>query len=90
MPNTKSAMKRLRQNKVRNTRNKAGKTQLRSAIKKVWAAIESADQSVAQSSLVGAISVIDRAAGKGIIPKNAASRYKSRLSRQTNALPRPS
>jgi len=86
MPITKSAMKRLRQNKVRNLRNKAAKTNLRSTIRKVRAAIEEADQSLAQSALAKAISVIDKSAGKGIIPKNTASRYKSRLSRRTNAL----
>jgi len=86
MPITKSAMKRLRQNKARNLRNRAAKTNLRTAIKKVRAAIEGKDQSLAQSGLAQAVSVIDKAAGKGIIPKNTASRYKSRLSRRTNAL----
>jgi small subunit ribosomal protein S20 len=86
MPITKSAVKRLRQNKVRNLRNKAARTNLRSSIKKVRAAIEEKDQAVAKSVLAVALSAIDKAVGKGIIHKNVASRSKSRLSRQINAL----
>jgi small subunit ribosomal protein S20 len=86
MPITPSAIKRLRQNKVRNLRNRAARANLRSTIKKVRSAIEGKDQALAKSALAAAISVIDKAAGKGIIHKNMASRNKSRLSRQINAL----
>jgi small subunit ribosomal protein S20 len=86
MPIIKSAIKRLRQNRSRNLQNKAQKTNLRSTIKRVRAAIASKDKAVAQTTLAGAISVIDRSVGKGLIHKNTASRYKSRLSRQANAL----
>ncbi|MDH7499347.1 MAG: 30S ribosomal protein S20 [candidate division NC10 bacterium] len=87
MPITRSAMKRLRQNQARNLRNRAEKTHLRTTIKKVRAAMEGqGDQSQIQSGLAHAVSVIDKAASKGIIPKNTASRYKSRLFRRANTL----
>jgi len=89
MPITKSAIKRLRQNRSRNLQNKAEKTNLRSTIKKVRAAIAAKDKAVAQTTFAGSIPVIDRSVGKGLIHKNTASRYKSRLSRQTNALQTP-
>lgn len=86
MPIIKSAIKRLRQNKTRNLRNRMAKANLRSTIKKLRAAIQGGDQEPAKSTLATATSVIDKAVGKGIIHKNAASRYKSRLSRQINVL----
>jgi small subunit ribosomal protein S20 len=86
MANIKSAIKRLRQSKIRHLRNKAGKTYLRSSIKKVRLAIESGDRSLAQTLLPKALSAIDRAAAKKIITRNTASRYKSRLSRRVDAL----
>jgi len=89
MPITKSAIKRLRQNKVRNLRNRASKTNLRSTIKKLRGTIEARDRSLAQTTLGAAISVIDKAVSTGIIHKNAAARFKSRLSRQVNALQSP-
>ncbi len=86
MPISESAIKRLRQNRARNFRNRGVRTNLRSSIKKVRAALEGKDQALAKSALATAISVIDKAVSKGIIHKNAASRNKSRLSRQVNAL----
>jgi small subunit ribosomal protein S20 len=52
----------------------------------VRAILEGKDQALAKSALAIAISVIDKAVSKGIIHKNVASRNKSRLSRQVNAL----
>jgi small subunit ribosomal protein S20 len=86
MPITRSAIKQLRQNRARNLRNRAARTNLRSSIKNVRAAIEGKDQALAKSALATAISVIDKAVGKGIVHKNVASRSKSRLSRHVSAL----
>jgi small subunit ribosomal protein S20 len=63
---------------------------LRTAIKKVRVELARRNPEAAASALAKAIPVIDKAAAKGFIHKNAAARYKSRLARQVNALPRSS
>lgn len=75
MPNLASAKKRLRQNEKKKLRNQVAKTRIKTEIRK---AVES-------GSIVGAASVIDRAAAKGIIHKNAAARRKSRLAKKIAA-----
>ena len=71
MPNLASAKKRLRQNTAKQLRNQVAKTRIRTEIKKAL----SGDENVA-------VSVIDRAASKGIIHKNKAARQKSRLAKR--------
>jgi len=71
MPNLASAKKRLRQNAKRQLRNQIAKTRIKTEVKKAIAG----DANVA-------VSVIDRAAAKGIIHKNAAARKKSRLAKK--------
>ncbi len=79
MPNIKSAKKRVLVAKARNDRNKAAKTELRTAIKKARA-----DEATAE--VIKAASVkLDKAAGKGLIHKNKAARLKSRLAKKANA-----
>lgn len=90
MPITKSAQKHMRQSLKRRLRNRAAKSSLKTVIKKVRAGIEGHDRSAAEKAFVHAVPFIDRAAAKGFIHKNAAARYKSRLSRQLQALPQPS
>lgn len=75
MPNLASAKKRLRQSAKRQLRNQAAKTRIKTETKKALAG---------QDNL--AVSVIDRAAAKGIIHKNAANRRKSRLAKRVAAL----
>ena len=76
MANIRSAEKQRRQAEKANARNRAGKSSLRTALKKGRAsAAEGA------SDLSGTVSAIDKAAKKGIIKKNTASRYKSRLAK---------
>ena len=77
MANTRSAEKQQRQAEKANTRNRAGKSRLRSALKKARTAVESgsADASVLSTGF----SEIDKAARRGIIKDNTADRYKSRL-----------
>ena len=77
MPKLRSAKKRLRTTAKAQERNRAIRSQVRTAIKKVRSA---PDKATAESALQSAISVVDRTARKGIIHKNAAARYKSRLS----------
>ena len=78
MPNIKSAKKRVLVSAVRNERNKAYRSALRTAIKKADAAIESNADNKAEV-VKAAVVKIDQAAGKGIIHKNNAARKKSNL-----------
>lgn len=86
MANHKSALKRSRQNAVRQARNKTTKTQVKSNIKKVMAAIEEKTKEAAETALKAAQSVIDKASKKGVIHKNAASRKISHLAQRINQL----
>jgi small subunit ribosomal protein S20 len=74
MPNLPSAKKRLRQSAKRTLRNQIAKTRIKTETKKAIAG---------ETNL--AVSVIDRAASKGIIHKNAAARKKSRLAKKVAA-----
>lgn len=76
MPNTKSAIKRLRQNERRRTRNKAARSQLKTAVKKVRA---SSEPEQAVQLYREAARLLDRAANWGLIHKNQANRSKGRL-----------
>jgi small subunit ribosomal protein S20 len=77
MANIKSAEKQRRQAEKANTRNRAGKSNLRGALKKARAAIAGGD--AGKEILSASFSAIDKAAKKGIIKDNTADRYKSRL-----------
>lgn len=79
MPNIKSAKKRVLVAKVRNDRNKAAKTELKTVLKKARA-----DEATADAVKTAAIT-LDKAAGKGLIHKNKAARIKSRLAKKANA-----
>ncbi len=79
MPNTASAKKRLRQNEKRRIHNRAGKSNMRSQIRKVREAVEAGDSERAQAEYKMAQKKIDRAASKNLIHRNAAARTKSRL-----------
>lgn len=76
MPNTKSAIKRLRQSERRRQRNKAVRSRLRTAIKRVRSATE---PEPATEAYRDAVKLLDRAANRGLIHKNNAARSKSRL-----------
>ena len=77
MPNVKSAEKRMRTNELRAARNRAFRSKLRSALKRVRTA---GNQGEASTALRDATSLLDRAARKRIIHPNKAARAKSRLS----------
>lgn len=82
MPNHKSAEKRVRQNEKRRQNNRSNRTRLRSSIKKLRAEVDGGGNAVAL--LPETISVIDKAVQKGVLHRNAAARYKSRLTMQVN------
>ena len=79
MANIKSAVKRAKQAEVNRTRNRAGKSGVLTARKKVLEAISGGNKDEAQKQYVAYTSVLDKAAKQGIIKKNNASRKKSRM-----------
>jgi len=74
-----SALKAHRQSLKNREHNRQFRSRLRGALKTVRTAIAGNDLAAAKSALKQTISLIDRMASKGIIHKNAAGRYKSRL-----------
>ena len=86
MANTKSAEKRNRQNIKARERNRAQRSTLRTAIKKLRTAVASGDAARAQEILPETLSVIDKTAQKKVIHANTASRYKSRLTKKVATL----
>ena len=78
MPKLKSAKKHQIISAKAYVRNRAIRSRMRTALKKVR---QAPDKASAEIALQAAISIIDRTTNKGIIHKNAAARYKSRLSR---------
>ncbi|MDF2856345.1 MAG: ribosomal protein [Neobacillus sp.] len=86
MPNIKSAIKRVKTSEARNAQNTTAKSAMRTAVKKVEAAVTVNDATTAKEAFVSAASKLDKAASKGLIHKNAAARKKSRLAKKANAL----
>ena len=86
MPNHKSAEKRVRQNIKRNAINRNNKSSLRTQIKKLRAALTAGDKTQSQELLTPTVSAIDKAVNKGILHRNTAARYKSRLTAHVNDL----
>jgi len=86
LPNTKSAAKALRRSERRRIRNRFWRSTARTFIKKARKLIEAGDLEAAAKAVGDAISVLDRAAAKGVIHKNNAARRKSRLMKRFNAL----
>ena len=84
-----SALKQMRQGVKRNERNRANLSQLKTQVKKLRAVIASGNAAEAKKALDETMSEIDKAAKKGVVHGNAASRYKSRLTRHVNALSAP-
>jgi len=75
----KSALKANRQNIKRREHNRQLRSKLRTGLKAVRAAIDGKDKAAAKKALGTLQSLVDKMATKGIIHKNTASRYKSRL-----------
>jgi len=81
-----SALKRMRQSQKRRARNRTNLSQLKTQVKRLRAAIAEGNAEAAQKLLPATVGEIDKAAKKGVVHDNAASRYKSRLSRKVSAL----
>lgn len=86
MANHKSAEKRVRQNVKRNEINRSNRSKLRTQIKKLRSALTSTDKKQSTELLNPTVSVIDKAVNKGLIHRNTAARYKSRLTKHVSEL----
>lgn len=84
MPNHKSAEKRMRQNEKRRDVNRSNRGRLRTSIKKLRSALTEGDAANLQELLPTTVSTIDKAVQKGVLHRNAAARYKSRLTTHVN------
>ena len=81
MANSKSALKRVRQNETRNTRNTHIKTRVKTLRKKTLAAAEAGDKDATAKSFKEFSSVVDKCAKKNIFHKNKAANLKSKTSK---------
>jgi small subunit ribosomal protein S20 len=86
MANHKSSEKRVRQNAKRNEINRSNRSKLRTQIKKLRSALTATDKKQSDELLVPTVSLIDKAVNKGLIHKNTAARYKSRLTKHVSEL----
>ena len=86
MANIKSAKKRIKVNEMRAARNKAIRSKVKTAIKKVDAAVLSGDKDTARKVFNEAEVIIGQAAGKGVYHKNNSARKISRLAKALNSL----
>ena len=86
MANNKSAEKRIKVNERRRIRNQSYRSATRTLVRKAERAIETGASELTSTTLIAAISQLDRAAGKGIIHRNAAARKKSRLMARFNKI----
>ena len=85
MANIKSAKKRILVNKTKYERNKAAKSAIKTAIKKVEVAVSEGNKEEATKALVNATKIIDKAGSKGIMHKNTAANKVSRLTKLVNS-----
>ncbi len=86
MANIKSQIKRVKTNNERTERNRAYKSELRTWIRKVRAAVDAGDAEAAKAALVTASKKLDKAVSKGVIHANQAANKKSSLAKRVNSL----
>ena len=86
MANIKSAKKRILVTEIKAARNKAIRSEVKTSIKKVEAAVVAGDKTAAEAELKNATSVIEAASSKGVYHKNNATRKVSRLAKLVNGI----
>jgi small subunit ribosomal protein S20 len=86
MANHFSALKRARQTTKRTLRNRANTSRLRSTLRDIREGLAKGEKHSAAQTFRQAVSALDKAVQKGIVHKNTASRYKSRLNARLKAL----
>ncbi len=79
MANSKSALKRVRQNETRRVRNRVVRSSIRTYTNQFDKAVEAGSKEDASAAYEKIVSILDRAASKGVIPKTRASRKKGRM-----------
>jgi small subunit ribosomal protein S20 len=84
----KDAIKRIKQNEKRRLRNRHYRTTMRNQFKKVRAAVDAGDQSVATSELNKAVSIVQRLVTKNVLHRRNAARRVSRLYKAVNGMQR--
>jgi len=85
LANIKSQIKRNRQNEKRRIKNRVDRGAARTAVKKTRAAFEANSLEPSKAAVLEAVSLLDKAAQKGVLHKNNAARRKSRLMKQLAA-----
>lgn len=86
MPNIKSAKKRVKVISTKTLQNKMFKSQLKTAVKKFKAAVESGNKEEAKVAYTAAVKKIDQAVGKNILHKNNAAHKKSQFTLMLNKM----
>ena len=86
MPNIKSSKKDVISSKIAYEKNKADKSELKTNLKKFYAAVAEGNRDAAVSTYKVAVQAVDRAAGKGLIHKNNAAHKKSAMAQKMNEL----
>jgi len=86
MPNTKSAFKRMRSNEKKRLHNISIKSSVKTAVKKVLAAVAGKNVESVKSLLTSAFSKLDKAGKSGVIHPNNINRHKSRLASKVNSI----
>ena len=86
MANHYSALKRARQTEKKTAANRANKSRLRTALRSLREAIAKGDKEAARKAYNSTASIVDKGVQKGVIHKNTAGRYKSRLSARVKAI----
>ena len=86
MANHFSALKRARQTEKRTATNRANTSRLRGALREMRESLTKGDKTAAEKSYRETVSALDKAIQKGVLHKNTAARYKSRLSARVKAV----
>ncbi len=86
MANHFSALKRARQTEKRTVVNRTNKSRMRTALRHMREALASGNPEAAAQAFRSTVSILDHAVQKGVLHKNTASRYKSRLSARLQAV----
>lgn len=89
MAHTISATRQVKQSEQRRLRNHAVKAALRTQMRKVLTAVQKKDAKLSLEGLSTAYKLLDRAVTKGVLHRNSAARYKSRLTARVNAVAPP-
>ncbi|MDO4595683.1 MAG: 30S ribosomal protein S20 [Coriobacteriaceae bacterium] len=86
MANIKSQKKRIRTNEIARVRNKAVRSELKTLIKRVHAAVEAGDKAAAAAAATTVYRALDKAVAKGVIHKNQAANRKSGVQKLVNTI----